>query len=65
MNEGTTFQQKVWCEIDKIPRGAVITYSQISKNIGIHKKAIEIKILKDIPRNSSGKISYRELNIND
>ena len=38
MSEGTTFQQKVWCEIDKIPRGKVITYGQIAKNIG-HPKA--------------------------
>ena len=38
---------------------------KISKNIGINKKAIEIKILKEIPRNSSGKISYGDLNIND
>ena len=39
MNEGTAFQQKVWCEIDKIPRGEVVTYSQIAKNIG-HPKAV-------------------------
>ena len=38
MNEGTAFQQKVWCEIDKIPRGEVVTYSQIAENIG-HPKA--------------------------
>ena len=38
MSEGTTFQKKVWCEIDKIPRGEVITYSQIAGNIG-HPKA--------------------------
>ena len=30
--------KKVWCEIDKIPRGEVIAYSQIAKNIG-HPKA--------------------------
>ena len=39
MSEGTAFQQKVWCEIDKIPRGEVVTYSQIAKNIG-HPKAV-------------------------
>ena len=39
MNEGTAFQQKVWCEIDKIPRGEVMTYSQIAKNIGHPKSA--------------------------
>ena len=38
MSEGTAFQQKVWCEIDKIPCGEVVTYSQIAKNIG-HPKA--------------------------
>ena len=38
MSEGTTFQKKVWCEIDKIPRGEVVTYSQIAENIG-HPKA--------------------------
>ena len=38
MNEGTAFQKKVWSEIDKIPRGEVVTYSQIAKNIG-HPKA--------------------------
>ena len=38
MNEGTAFQKKVWSEIDKIPRGEVVTYSQIAKNIE-HPKA--------------------------
>ena len=38
MSEGTAFQKKVWCEIDKIPRGEVVTYSQIAENIG-HPKA--------------------------
>ena len=38
MNEATAFQKKVWSEIDKIPRGEVVTYSQIAKNIG-HPKA--------------------------
>ena len=39
MNEGTAFQQKVWCEIDKIPRGEVVTYSQIAEKIGHPKSA--------------------------
>ena len=39
MNEGTAFQKKVWCEIDKIPRGEVVTYSLIAKNIGHPKSA--------------------------
>ena len=38
MSEGTAFQQKVWCEIDKIPCGEVVTYSQIAEHIG-HPKA--------------------------
>jgi methylated-DNA-[protein]-cysteine S-methyltransferase len=36
---GTAFQKKVWDEIDKIPRGKVITYGQIAKNIGKPKAA--------------------------
>ena len=39
MSEGTAFQKKVWNEIDKIPRGKVITYGQIAKNIGKPKAA--------------------------
>jgi O-6-methylguanine DNA methyltransferase len=39
MSEGTTFQKKVWNEIDKIPRGEVITYNQIAENIGKPKAA--------------------------
>ena len=39
MSEGTAFQKKVWNEIDKIPRGKVITYGQIAKNIGQPKAA--------------------------
>jgi O-6-methylguanine DNA methyltransferase len=38
MSEGTAFQKKVWKEIDKIPFGEVITYSQIAGNMG-HPKA--------------------------
>ena len=34
MNEGTAFQQKVWCELKKIPRGEVRTYKDIATNIG-------------------------------
>ena len=32
MSGGTAFQKKVWNEIDKIPSGEIITYSQIAKN---------------------------------
>ena len=39
MSKGTSFQRKVWSEIDKIPRGEVITYNQIAKNIGRPKAA--------------------------
>jgi len=39
MSEGTTFQREVWSEIDKIPSGDVITYSQIAKNMGKPKAA--------------------------
>ena len=38
MSKGTAFQKKVWNEIDKIPRGEVVTYSQLAENIG-HPKA--------------------------
>ena len=33
-NKGTTFQQKVWREIAKIPRGKVITYQELAYKIG-------------------------------
>jgi len=39
MSKETTFQREVWNEIDKIPSGEVITYSQIAKNIGKPKSA--------------------------
>ena len=39
MSEGTAFQNRVWNEIDKIPRGEVVTYRQIAKNIGNPKSA--------------------------
>ena len=39
MSKETTFQREVWSEIDKIPCGEVITYSQIAKNIGKPKAA--------------------------
>ena len=39
MSKGTSFQRKVWSEIDKIPRGEVITYDQIAKKIGKPKAA--------------------------
>jgi len=39
MSVGTEFQKKVWSEIDKIPRGSVITYSQLAINIKRPKAA--------------------------
>jgi len=39
MSEGTAFQQKVWNEIDKIPRGEVRTYKDIAIKIGKPKAA--------------------------
>ena len=33
-NKGTNFQQKVWTEIAKIPRGKVITYQELAYKIG-------------------------------
>ena len=58
----TSNDEKLFCFFSKnIQKEAMI--EEISKNTGIHKIAIEIKILANIPRNSSGKISYRELNI--
>ena len=39
MSKETTFQREVWNEIDKIPSGEIITYSQIAKNIGKPKAA--------------------------
>ena len=33
-NKGTIFQQKVWTEIAKIPRGKVITYQELAFKIG-------------------------------
>ena len=32
--EGTTFQQKVWKELEKIPYGKTMTYGEIAKRIG-------------------------------
>ena len=32
--KGTKFQVKVWSFLKKIPRGTVITYSQVAKAIG-------------------------------
>ena len=31
---GTTFQQKVWAELLKIPVGQVVTYAELAKRIG-------------------------------
>jgi acyl-coenzyme A synthetase/AMP-(fatty) acid ligase len=60
----TSNDKKIFCFFSKnIQEESMI--EEISKNIGIHKKAIKIKILKKIPRNSSGKVIYRELSIYD
>lgn len=32
--KGTDFQKMVWLELLKIPRGSVITYSELAKRIG-------------------------------
>lgn len=32
--EGTTFQKKVWCALEKIPHGSTTTYGLIAKTIG-------------------------------
>ena len=32
--KGTKFQLKVWSYLKKIPKGSVITYSQVAKSIG-------------------------------
>ena len=36
---GTPFQRAVWKEIDKIPYGKIVTYSEIARNIGKPKAA--------------------------
>lgn len=36
---GTPFQQKVWQELTRIPRGEVRTYAQIARQIGQPKAA--------------------------
>ena len=36
---GTPFQRTVWKEIDKIPYGKIVTYSEIARNIGKPKAA--------------------------
>jgi len=32
--EGTSFQQAVWAELTKIPRGQVVSYGEIARRIG-------------------------------
>ena len=36
---GTPFQRAVWKEIDKIPYGKIVTYSEIARKIGKPKAA--------------------------
>jgi methylated-DNA-[protein]-cysteine S-methyltransferase len=33
-DKGTAFQQRVWHEIAKIPRGKIMTYTQLARRIG-------------------------------
>jgi methylated-DNA-[protein]-cysteine S-methyltransferase len=39
LSSGTTFQQKVWRELQRIPYGHVITYGELAKKIGNPKAA--------------------------
>ena len=32
--EGTAFQQKVWLELTRIPKGKVLTYKELAKKVG-------------------------------
>ena len=32
--KGTKFQLKIWCFLMKIPKGSVMTYSQVAKAVG-------------------------------
>ena len=32
--DGTPFQQKVWIELTKIPKGKTITYKELAKRVG-------------------------------
>ena len=32
--DGTPFQQKVWREIKKIPRGKTVTYKELARRVG-------------------------------
>jgi len=36
---GTTFQRKVWCELERIPFGTVATYGEIAARTGLPKGA--------------------------
>ena len=37
---GTAFQQKVWTELLRIPRGGTVTYGELAKTLGSHARAV-------------------------
>ena len=41
---GTAFQRRVWQAIAAIPRGQVLTYGQIAKELGISIKTVETQM---------------------
>ena len=39
-SQGTSFQQKVWNELKKIPSGTVVTYGALAKKLGTSARAV-------------------------
>ena len=37
---GTAFQQKVWAELLRIPRGGTVTYGELAERLGSHARAV-------------------------
>ena len=37
---GTVFQQKVWTELLRIPRGETVTYGELAAKLGSHARAV-------------------------
>ena len=37
---GTAFQQKVWAELLRIPRGETVTYGELAAKLGSHARAV-------------------------
>ena len=37
---GTAFQQKVWAELLRIPRGETVTYGELAERLGSHARAV-------------------------